>query len=181
MAKVYATVDCPYCNNPTNVRVRVMDGPDTKTVTCYKHGCEKDFLIRWHARVTVDIRAGKIDDAMQPMSPDKPPMRHVFHRFFPGDGMFNPLDSLPDAQGKEGATTMTGLIMDALENRPGRMKRGSITATQDLKDIEDIYDRLACPASELPPIERGEAASRSGNPFAAEWSRKALIGDGSED
>lgn len=238
MAKVYATVDCPYCDNPTNVRVKVLEDTDTKTVTCY--GCQKDFLIRWHAKVTVDIRAGKIDDDMQPMAKDKPPMRHVFHHAFPDTGMFNPFDSLPDANSEEDSGRMAGLIMEASENRRGGMTLGSIqldqsgplnrqtvTVRQSMDDIEDLHERSRVENLHTTlgrsgahsdgeyrkrlwrsMLDRGIAVveayqsmedmagsttavgagsdpavptSRSSNPFAAQWTRKALLDDGAED
>lgn len=238
MSKVYATTVCPYCNCNVSVTVKVLEETKTKTVQCDNYRCFKHFQIRYHAKVSVDIETDRISDRMQPMSPDKPPMRHVFHRFSAGDGsgigMFTPLDSLPDAQDEEDAGSMAGIIMDASENarrlsherdkeaiRTGKhnfwdelakeAKRrgvvnpetGEVEFPKKASELRDFVDWVLGKEASEPwsapggtaeqaadtsnrgwtdkePEDADKATSRSGNPFAAEWSRKALIEDDSE-
>jgi hypothetical protein len=63
--KIYASTTCPYCSREVDVTVKTSENVRSKVVQCDNMGCGKDFMIRYHAKVIVDIQAGEIPDKMQ--------------------------------------------------------------------------------------------------------------------
>ena len=63
--KVYASTTCPYCSREVDVTLKTRERARSKVVQCDNMGCGKDFMIRYHAKVVVDITTKAIPDDMQ--------------------------------------------------------------------------------------------------------------------
>ncbi len=71
MTKAWGYVDCPYCNEQVELRLKLKKEVETKTVQCDNEGCRKDFVIRYHAVKTVDVMAAPMPDHMQPLTDEQ--------------------------------------------------------------------------------------------------------------
>lgn len=71
MTKAWGYVDCPYCNEQVELRLKLKKEAETKTVRCDNDGCHKDFVIRYHAVKTVDVMAAPMPDHMQPLTDEQ--------------------------------------------------------------------------------------------------------------
>ena len=69
--KVYASTTCPYCSREVDVTLKTREHARSKVVQCDNMGCGKDFMIRYNAKVIVDITTKAIPDDMQSRTDDE--------------------------------------------------------------------------------------------------------------
>lgn len=163
MTKAWGYVDCPYCNEQVELRLKLKKEVETKTVQCDNDGCRKDFVIRYHAVKTVDVMAAPMPDHMQPLTDEQ--RKH--------EGLF--------CEGKEPAITRESIrsaveAMDRQDRRPsGLYQDGRLTIHDSTPAM--TAERMAELVSRVTPEGVTVVSTRKSEFFEpSDWVRKYLRG-----